>query len=152
MRVYYNSKLAKVLTFIGGFGTMMFFGSVITEESSLSAEVMLHEKVHTKQYSNCVMLGLAVAIGTMFILFGFEVHSWWMLLLILVPALLYYLLYFLEYLYWVICKGFKDAYYFISFEKQAYWISNSWYLPADKQRPYVVFGWWKKNFGVKECN
>lgn len=34
MKIYYKSKLAKILTFLDGFTTMMFFGVVITERKS----------------------------------------------------------------------------------------------------------------------
>ena len=71
-----------------------------------------------------------------------------MLLLILIPVLLYYLLYFAEYLYWVICgKGWENAYDFISFEQHAYWIDETWNYPCDKKHHYVTFGWWLENFG-----
>ena len=41
MKVYYNSKLAKLLTFMEGFSTMMFFGIVLTERSKLSKKTCL---------------------------------------------------------------------------------------------------------------
>ena len=57
MKVYYNSKLAKILTFMRGFGTMMFFGVIITEYNNLNKQSLIHEKTHISQYEDCVELG-----------------------------------------------------------------------------------------------
>ena len=145
MKVFYNSKLAKVLTFMEGFSTMMFFGIVLTERSKLSKKTLKHEETHVHQYQDCVGLGLAIAIASIFILFAFEVESWWMLLLILIPLLIYYVIYGIEYVYWCL-RGFRkdDAYKRIGFERQAYGIAETWDLPCEKQRLYGSFGWWRK--------
>lgn len=45
-KVFYNSRLAKVLTFIKGFSTMMLFGFVITEKESLHPSELKHEEAH----------------------------------------------------------------------------------------------------------
>lgn len=147
-KVFYNSKLAKFLTFIEGFSTMMFFGFILTEKESLSDRVMLHEETHVRQYWDCFALGIGIAIILLFTLFAFGVAaSWYLLFLAIIPLVLYYLLYFSEYLYWVIRgKGWKDAYDYISFEIHAYWIDSSWNLPCEKQNHYVSFGWWMKSF------
>lgn len=143
MKVFYNSKLAKWLTFMEGFSTMMFFGVVLTERSKLSKKTLKHEETHIYQYQDCVGLGLAIATVGMFMLFAFGVQSWWMLLLILIPLLLYYVIYGIEYIYCRL-RGFNndDAYRWIGFERQAYWIAETWDLPCEEQRHYVSFGWW----------
>ena len=42
MKIYYKSKLAKILTFLADFTTMMFFGVVITERKKLSGRTISH--------------------------------------------------------------------------------------------------------------
>lgn len=144
MKVYYNSKLAKFLTFMKGFSTMMFFGAVITEKSKLSGKTLKHEKTHIHQYQDCMGLGFAIGIVAMFTLFAFEIQSWWMLLLVLIPFLFYYVIYGVECLFWRI-RGFNktDAYRKIGFERQARWIADTWNLPYIHQHHYTSFGWWR---------
>ena len=62
MKIYYKSKLAKILTFLDGFTTMMFFGVVITEREKLSGRTMSHEGAHIKQYWDIVQLGFAISV------------------------------------------------------------------------------------------
>lgn len=145
MKIYYNSKLAKLLTFMQGFSTMMFFGVVITEKDALSEKSKKHEGTHVRQYLDCVGLGFALSIVTMFVLFTFDVRSWWMLLLLLVPVFLYHVIYLIEFLYWRV-KGYNrdEAYKRIGFERQAYWIAETWDKPCHLQHHYETFGWWKK--------
>lgn len=35
MKIYYNSKIAKLFTFIDGYKTIMLFGAVFTERDSI---------------------------------------------------------------------------------------------------------------------
>ena len=144
MKIYYNSGLAKVLTFLNGFATMMLFGFVITEHSSLNGRCIKHEWCHVQQYKDCVGLGLGIGILVTFILFAFEIQSWWILLLILVPFTLYYIIYLVEWLYWIIKEGVDKAYRKVGFERQAYWIQETWDKPCSLQRQYETFGWWKR--------
>lgn len=148
MKVYYNSRLAKLLTFMEGFSTMMLFGAVVTEKDALSVKSLKHEETHSKQYTDCFGLGLGIGIILMFILFAFEIQSWWMLLLIAIPVFLYYVLYGVEYLCWRL-RGFNrnDAYMNIGFERQARYIADTWNLPCEQQRQYVSFRWWAKDMG-----
>lgn len=141
MKVFYNSKLAKVLTFMKGFVTMMFFGTVITEKDSLTEKEKKHEGTHVKQYWDCFAVGGFIAMILMFVLFGFDVRSWWMLLLLLIPALLYYVIYGIEYVI-LRLKGRskEEAYLSIGFERQARWIAETWNLPCEEQNHYVSFG------------
>ena len=143
MKVFYKSKLAKAITFIEGFRTIMLLGMVFTEHASLSKAVLTHEEVHVKQYADCFALGAAASIVLMFVLFGLDVRSWWMLMLLLIPLLLYYVIYGAEYVYYR-CLGMDgtDAYRSVGFERQAYWIQETWNQPCEKQREYVTFGWW----------
>lgn len=145
MKVFYNSRLAKLVTFIEDFSTIMFFGVVITEKNYLTGKALAHEETHVRQYWDCFSLGIVIDIILMFSMFAFGIQSWWMLFLILIPLLLFYILYLLEYFYWVIKVGKKYAYDKISFERQAVWIAESWYKPCDKRNHYVSFGWWKNS-------
>lgn len=36
MKIYYNSKIAKLFTFIDGYKTIMLFGAVFTERDAIS--------------------------------------------------------------------------------------------------------------------
>lgn len=120
-KIYYNSKLAKALTFLKGFSTMMFFGSVITEEESLNFWEKRHEECHVYQYRDCKILGAYVFLILLFSLLFSGVESPWLLLLILLPWVFYYVLYGVEFLFRWIFYGFNTnkAYENISFEKQA---------------------------------
>lgn len=112
MKVYYKSKLAKMLTFMPGFSTMMFCGVVITEREGLSERVLAHEGTHIRQYWDLTGMGLGLSILILFTLFAFEVESWWMLTLLAVPFTLYYVVYGVEWLvsiiHWFFSKKKKD--------------------------------------------
>ena len=145
MKVYYNSKLAKLLTFMEGYSTMMFFGVIITEKNVLSDKTLKHEETHVKQYVDCLGLGLFSGIVLMVIFLALGIHDCWAITLLLaIPILLYYVTYGTEYLYWRI-RGFNktDAYKNIGFERQARWIADTWNLPYSQQHHYSLFGWWR---------
>ena len=96
MKIYYKSKLAKILTFLDGFTTMMFFGVVITEREKLGGRTISHEGTHIKQYWDIVQLGFAISVIIFFLCLLFDVASWWMLSLIIIPFILYYIIYGIE--------------------------------------------------------
>lgn len=142
MKVFYDSKLARVLL-PAGYMAVMLFGMVFTRRDSLSGKALKHEETHVRQYWDCFGLGVALAITTMFILFAFGVQSWWMLLLALIPVLLFYALYGAEYAYHRLRGlGHDAAYDAIGFERQAEWVAETWNLPCREQHHYVSFGWW----------
>lgn len=145
MKIYYKSKLAKILTFLDGFTTMMFFGVVITERKKLSGRTISHEGTHIKQYWDIVQLGFVISVIIFLPCFLYDVTSWWMLSLIIIPFILYYIIYGVEYLYWR-CKGYKsyDAYLRVGFERQANYIEETWWEPDNLSNNYEIFGWWKK--------
>lgn len=121
MKVFYNSKLAKILTFISDFKTMMFCGFIITEESNLSDRTINHEKIHIVQYTDYFMLGSFMALVLLFIFFGLEIITYYLFLLLLIPILLYYIVYGIEYIIRLIQYKTNDlAYENISFEREAY--------------------------------
>ena len=87
-KIHYNSRLAKILLFLGTCHTIMFFGFVLSKRKAvyISRETENHEFIHVVQYWVCFTIGAVAAI--------FLTHvSWWFLLL---PPLLYYILYVLE--------------------------------------------------------
>lgn len=50
MKIFYNSKIAKLFTFIDGYKTIMLFGAVFTERDAISLKAEYHEEAHCNQY------------------------------------------------------------------------------------------------------
>lgn len=137
MKIFYNSKVAKIMTFMPGFKTIMLFGAVFTEKSSLSLKTKLHEAAHVVQYQTLFCAGLASAVITMFVMFAFGVRSWWMLSLLAFPPLAYYIWYGIEFLIRLAATRSADkAYYAISFEKEAYELQEE-YLEECENRDHA---------------
>lgn len=141
--IVYKSKLAKLLTFIANFKTIMFFGITLTEKESLTRKEIMHENTHCKQYKDCFALGLGIAIILMFILFAFNITFVYPLFIL--PLLLFYIWYGIEYVIKRIkYKDRKQAYLNVGFEKQAYRIAATWDKPCEEQEHYYSFGWLQK--------
>lgn len=135
MKVFYNSKIAKVFTFLADFATIMLFGAVFTEHDSLSERCQHHEAVHVTQYQTMFMLGLLIAFGVFFACLGFDVYGWWMLTLILIPISLYYVWYLVEYLVRLIMyRDSGKAYRMIAFEQEAYDLEYEYLKPCPERR------------------
>lgn len=144
MLVFYNSKIAKIITFIGGFKTITLFGMCFTEKDSLTPKTIEHETAHSKQYFDCVNIGLYLDIILFFIIIGNVGPTWNLLYLLLIPLLLFYILYGVEFLIkWIKYKNNIEAYRNISFEKHAKWIEETYNLPCEEQHHYINFGWFK---------
>lgn len=144
MKVFYKSKLAKILTFFKGFKTIMFFGVLLTENETLPEKTIKHEEAHALQYYECMWVGATLTIITMFTLFACGVQSIWMLLLILIPLSAFYILYGVEWLIkWATTKDRLQAYKDVSFERHARWIAETWDKPCPEQHHYISFGWLK---------
>lgn len=150
--VFYESRIAKLFTFIPNFKTIMLFGLVLTEHQFLSKTVLAHEKVHQRQYQDCFGAGLALAIITMFTLFAFGIQSLWMLLLVLLPIFLYYIVYGTEYLISFAYRSFKhkhlvmandSAYCSSAMEMEAYDLQEEWRKPCKDRRIHHSFEWFK---------
>lgn len=139
MKIFYNSKLAKLLTIIGGTRTIMLFGMVFTEDSKLSDKTIVHESAHCKQYYDCLLAGVIISTILCIILSIFKIFSWWYLIFIFFSISLFYILYGIE---WVVnrIKGLnaEEAYLELSFEKQAIYVAKQMDL-----KKYIHFGWWK---------
>lgn len=143
MKIFYNSKLAKLILY-KEYIAIMLFGFVFTRENSLSLKVRLHEQTHIRQYMDCFQLGFMVGIPLLFILLACGLESLWLLMLFILPIFGFYILYGLEYLMLRI-KGYSksEAYSNISFEKHARWIASTWNKPCEKRNKYKSFGWYQ---------
>lgn len=97
-RIFYDSKLARLL--LPGCHTIMLFGAVFTKKKErksvydaginfFSDVVKNHELIHVAQYRECFVSGCVLAVLFVF-LRGFSL--WYVLL----PVLLYYVLYLVE--------------------------------------------------------
>lgn len=144
MKVYYNSKIAKLVTFMANFATVMLFGAVFTEHKELTKTSLAHEAVHVTQYQTMFMLGLSIAFGGFFACLGFDVYGWWMLSLILIPILLYYVYYGIEFLIRLIIYRDRDkAYRMIAFEQEAYDLQYEYLKPCQERRSAYSFSFMK---------
>lgn len=142
MRIYYNSKIAEFITFIGNFSTIMLFGKVFTEKSSLTEKSKEHEKTHVSQYKDCMYLGLSIDIIMLFVILGAELSYWWFIALLLLPFLLFYIWYGIEFLVrWIITRDREQAYEDVSFERQARWVAETWDKPCEERHNYGSFEW-----------
>lgn len=139
MKVYYDSKIAKILTFLQHFKTIMLFGAVFTENKELNDCTMYHENVHCEQYQTLFTSGLAIALITMFTCFAFNCYGFWMAWLLLIPLLLFYAWYAIEYVVRFI-KAFmrlrdfssanNEAYMNVVFEREAYALQYEYIKPC----------------------
>lgn len=114
MKIHYDSILAKIVTFIPGFSTIMLFGDLFTEKSWLSERTIRHEETHSLQYKSLFLLGCVLAFITI-VITGFTIgmtpNMFWAFL---IPVFLFYVWYLVEWLvrfviqlYW---DGFEDIY------------------------------------------
>ena len=134
-KIYYNSKIAKLVTFLADFATVMLFGAVFTEHLYLSDRTKYHEAAHVEQYQTLFTAGLALAVGIMFTCFAFDRYGWWLLALIAIPLLLYYAWYLVEYVVRLIMYRDADkAYRMIAFEQEAYDLENEYRKPCSERR------------------
>lgn len=110
---YYNSRLAKLILF-SGYSTIMLFGFILTKLNTLPTTTLRHENIHRRQYVECMVLSLPVALPLCWLV------SWWFLLLI---PMFYYILYIGEWMARLFMSG--NAYRNISFEREAYQNQNN---------------------------
>ena len=144
MKIYYNSRLARILTFLPHFSTMMFFGCVLTEGKWLSKKTIVHEGCHALQYRDMTRIGLPLSVIIFFTTLVFVEINWWMLSYILIGPLLYYIVYLVEWLVLLFVMGPHGAYRNIGFERQARWVASTWNKPEGEKNKYKFLGWWGK--------
>ena len=143
-KIYYNSKIAKLVTFMADFATIMLFGAVFTELSELPSRTKYHEGAHIEQYQTLFSTGLALMAGIMFTCFAFNVYGWWMLWLTAIPVFMYYAWYLIEYAVRLIMYRDRDkAYRMIVFEQEAYDLENEYRKPCPERRSASSFSFWK---------
>lgn len=72
MKIFYNSKIAKLFTFIDGYKTIMLFGAVFTERDAISLKAEYHEEAHCNQYHTMFCFGMFISLLTigLCLLFG----------------------------------------------------------------------------------
>lgn len=124
-KVFYNSKLAKLLLF-SSYSTIMLFGFIFTKKDSLRPSTLRHEMIHVEQYKECLTIFIFP-----FALFAVFNSFWW----ILIYPLMYYIMYGVEWLIsfiYNICKNIfikeklslseinNKAYHTLAFEMEAY--------------------------------
>lgn len=124
-KVFYNSKLAKLLLF-SGYSTVMLFGFIFTKKDSLMPSTLRHEMIHVEQYKECL-----TAFIFPFALFAVFNNFWW----ILIYPLMYYIMYGVEWLIsfiYNVCKNIfikeklslseinNKVYHTLAFEMEAY--------------------------------
>lgn len=144
MKIYYNSKIAKLFTFIDGYKTIMLFGAVFTERDAISLKAECHEAVHCNQYQTLFATGFVISAIIALVCGLNDQAGWWMLWLSLIPVFLYYAWYLIEYLirfcmYW----NHKKAYHNIVFEREAFDLENDWNKPGIFRRESEGFSFLK---------
>ena len=143
-KIFYNSKIARIFTFLKDFKTIMLFGAVFTEEKELSDRAKFHEASHVEQYQTLFTTGLALAVGIMFICFAFDCYGWWMSALIAIPVFLFYVWYLVEFLIRLIMYRDADkAYRMIAFEQEAYDLENEYLKPCSERLTASSFSFFK---------
>ena len=126
MLIFYQSGLAQLLLF-GKFRTMMFFGVIITKNTSLTDKSKRHEGTHIKQYWECLLLGLVlwILIAGIVALCGGHVSCWWLCVVPLTYYLMYGATWAVSYLYHILKGDAREkwndaAYHASAFEMEAY--------------------------------
>ena len=120
MKVFYSSKLAKILTCVTKTNTIMFLGAIFTEKEKLTDWTITHEGVHAIQWIIIASL-TAVILSVVSICMALSGNAdLWMLWFIPIPLSAWYLIYVLEWFVRVLIYLDKqEAYEKISWEKQA---------------------------------
>lgn len=141
MKIFYNSTIAKIFTFLGGYKTIMLFGYVFTEKNSLVKYEKVHELIHCLQFRDCMYIGMLLTVILMVLFFPF-IH-YYGLLFILIPIFLFYAIYGIEYLIRRCKLNHRDAYRSISFEKQAIELGHLYENSEETWFPYTFMSWLK---------
>lgn len=136
MKVFYNSWIAKVFTMIKDYSTVMLFGAVFTEDSSVSERTIYHEQAHAVQYRTLFCAGLVLAL----IVSLFTELSWWSVSLILIPVMLFYVWYVIEYIIRLLLyRNHYRAYRNIVFEREAVALQFEYQKPEAERKYATAF-------------
>lgn len=150
MKIYYNSKIAKLFTFIDGYKTIMLFGAVFTERDSISLRAEYHEEAHCNQYHTMFCFGMFISLLTIGLCLLFGNAGWWMLWLSLIPIFLYYSWYLIEYLIRLcIYRDHDKAYHNIVFEREAFDLEKYWNkhdVLREESEGFSFLGYYRKEY------
>lgn len=136
MKVFYNSWIAKIFTMIKGYSTVMLFGAVFTENSSVSERTVYHEQAHAVQYRTLFCAGLVLAL----IVLLFTELSWWSVSLILIPVMLFYVWYVIEYIIRLLLyRNHYRSYRNIIFEREAVALQFEYQKPESERKYATAF-------------
>lgn len=128
----FNSRIAKKLNL----NAILIFPFVYIKDTEISAETKLMIDTYKNQFADFSGVGAALLIALLFLLLGVGIHSWWLLLLLLLPFILYNIYFLVEYL----IKGDIQK---VSFVKQAILMGKEWSLPCEERTSYTSFSWLK---------
>lgn len=134
--IIYNTKYI----LLPNYKAIMFFWFIFTKESPEEFDKIeiYHEQIHQMQYKDCIGIGFYLAIIIMFTMFALGIQLLWMILLALIPFVLYYVLYGLNFLALLIrYMNWDKAYKNICFEKQAYALENEGVIVCQQRTLYV---------------
>lgn len=152
MKIHYNSTIAKLFTFLPGFKTIFLFGDVFTEKDSLTDQTICHESCHSSQYHDLFTAGAIIAAFAFGIWLQLAGFAWGMLWLVLIPFLLFYAWYLIEWavrLVIELAKGEKlsdarlIAYRKIVFEQEANALECCCEDGEDKTEPFSFLTYYK---------
>lgn len=135
--IFYNSKLARLLTCLTDTNTIMFFGFILTEAGSLDIRTLAHERTHRIQWIFTGLKSMVFCVITVAVLGLLGYAGWWMLSFLAVPFLTWYLLYILEWLFrFCQYRDMQRAYEAISYEREADRVADAYvreYLRTGKE-------------------
>ena len=140
--IIYNTKCI----LLPNYKAIMLFWFIFTKESPEEFDKIeiYHEQIHQMQYKDCIGIGFYLAIIIMFTMFALGIQSLWMIMLVLIPFVLYYVLYGLNFLALLIrYMNWGKAYKNICFEKQAYALEDEGVIVCQQRTPYVSLSWLK---------
>lgn len=106
-RYYLDNKLAKLLLF-PNYSTISIGWFVLSKEKSLSKRTKIHETIHAVQWTEVTIISAIILT-----LLSWVISPLWILL----APMVYYVWYVVE---WLLRLPHGDAYYEISFEREAH--------------------------------
>lgn len=90
----FNSRIANKFNL----NAILIFPFVYIKDAEISAETKLMIDTYKNQFADFSGVGAALLIVLLFLLLGIGIHSWWLLLLLLLPFILYNIYFLVEYL------------------------------------------------------
>ncbi len=132
MKTILNAKLTRKLNI----DAISIFPFIFVKEGTISPYLKEMIKTYKNQAADLTGIGIAIAIVTLFILFAFNIVTWKLSLLVLIPLLIQPV--------WLMIEGIiKQDVNEISFVKQAIDFGKEWNLPCQQKTVYSSFSWFK---------